>query len=321
MARAMAKSAQRETSSAERTGSSSPADGARPKVAYVMGAGRSGSTILGIALGNCEGLLYAGEVDKWLQRAGDPPLGGEQRERFWRAVREGVEVSSSLTGGAARGFESSSAPLRMRFWSEQRRLRGPYRRFAGELYRAIARVAGASTVVDTSHFPRRARELQHVEGIELYLLLIVRDPQGIVASWGRRDVVEPRFTMLQTNAYMWLTYLISLFVFLRHPRERRLLVRHEDLVADPARVVRDILDCMGSSAPLPDFGALRTGVAFQGNRVARAEVVSLNGSAAAPARRSRTTAALQLPWKIVFARLRPVAGAAGRRGRARTEAA
>jgi Sulfotransferase family len=315
MAPAMAKSAPPETFTDERTGSPSPEQGGRPKIAYVMGAGRSGSTILGITLGNCDGVVYAGEMDKWLRRAGDPPLGGEQRERFWREVRESVEVSPSLTGKVARCLEASSAPFRMRFWGQQRRLRGPYRKFAGELYRAIAGVAHATHIVDTSHFPRRARELQHVEGIELYLLFIVRDPQSIVASWDRDDVVEPRFTVLQTNAYMWLTYLISLVVFLRHPRERRLLVRHEDFVADPQAVVRDILDTMGSAAPLPDFTALETGVAFQGNRIARSERVSLNGSAPRPARSSRVTAILQLPWRIVFSRLGPVAGAQASRGR------
>lgn len=313
MAPAMARSAPTRTHTADRPAQASPDPLARPKVAYVMGAGRSGSTILGIALGNCDGVVYAGEMDKWLRRAGDPPLGGEERERFWREVREEVDVSPELTGKVARCLEASSAPFRRRFWGEQRRLRGPYRRFAGELYRAIAQVAGAAGVVDTSHFPRRARELQHVEGIDLYLLFLVRDPQSIVASWDRDDVVEPRFTPLQTNAYMWLTYLISLLVFLRHPRERRLLVRHEDFLADPAAVVRDILDLIGSSAPLPDFGELRTGVAFQGNRVAREQVVSLNGSAPKPSRFSLLTAVLQLPWKLVFSLLGPVAGASARR--------
>ncbi|HTZ86602.1 MAG TPA: sulfotransferase [Solirubrobacteraceae bacterium] len=285
----------------------------RPKVAYVMGAGRSGSTILGITLGNCDGVIYAGEMDKWLRCSGDPPLGGEERERFWREVRERVDVDPELTGKVARCLEASSAPFRARFWGKQRHLRGPYRRFAGELYRTIAQVGHARQIVDTSHFPRRARELQHVEGIDLYLLFLVRDPQSIVASWDRDDVVEPRFTPLQTNAYMWLTYLISLFVFLRHPRKRRLLVRHEDFVANPEGVVRDILDRMESSAPLPDFEELRTGVAFQGNRVAREQVVSLNGSAPRPPRFSLLTAVLQLPWKLVFSLLGPVAGASARR--------
>ncbi|HEX4467726.1 MAG TPA: hypothetical protein VH025_11110, partial [Solirubrobacteraceae bacterium] len=46
------------------------------KVLYVMGAGRSGSTILGVMLGNCEGIFYAGELDKWLPREGRPKREG-----------------------------------------------------------------------------------------------------------------------------------------------------------------------------------------------------------------------------------------------------
>jgi sulfotransferase family protein len=274
-----------------------------------MGAGRSGSTILGITLGNCENIFYAGELDKWLRRSGKPPLGGEERERFWEDVRENIDVAPSLLGKDARCLEQSSAPFRVRSWAKQRRLRKPYRHFSQELYQVIARTAGVTHIVDTSHFPRRARELQSLDGIELHLLFVVRDPQSVVASWNRGDVIEPRFDERTTNAYLWLTYLLSLFVFLRHPRNRRLLVRHESLVADPEGVLRDIFDASGSSAGMPDFTALQTGIPFQGNRVARSEVVSLNRSASPPARRSLATAVLQLPWKLVFARLRPAAGA------------
>ncbi len=280
-----------------------------PKVLYVVGAGRSGSTILGITLGNCEGIFYGGELDKWLRRSGKPPLGGAEREKFWREVREDMDVPESLLGKDARCLEQSSAPFRIGSWRAQRRLRKPYRRFSQELYRAIARTAGATHIVDTSHFPRRARELQSLDGIELYLLFVVRDPQSVVASWNRDDVVEPRFDTRTTNAYLWLTYLLALFVFLRHPRERRLLVRHEDFLANPQGVLRDIFDCTGSSATIPDFTALKTGIPFQGNRVARSEVVSLKGSAPRPPRRSLATAVLQQPWQMIFARLRPVAGA------------
>ena len=50
-----------------------------------------------------------------------------------------------------------------------------------------------SCIVDSSHFPRRARELQALNGIDLYILFLVRDPHSVVASWGREDVIEPQF--------------------------------------------------------------------------------------------------------------------------------
>ena len=55
-----------------------------------MGAGRSGSTILGVCLGNCDGVFYAGELDKWLPRKGRPAGEREERRELWSRVRERV---------------------------------------------------------------------------------------------------------------------------------------------------------------------------------------------------------------------------------------
>src|SRR2546423_15271469 len=54
----------------------------RPKVVYVMGAGRSGSTILGVTLGNCADVFFAGELDKWLALSGKPTGEDTERVRF-----------------------------------------------------------------------------------------------------------------------------------------------------------------------------------------------------------------------------------------------
>jgi len=273
-----------------------------------MGAGRSGSTILGVALGNCERFFFAGELDKWLARSGVPQLEDSERSRFWSAVRREVDGAENLFGYAAqRCLERSSALFRIREWPNRARLRERYRRVSESLYRAVAGQAGAACVIDTSHYPLRARELQALRGIDLYLLFLVRDPQSVVASLNRRDVAERRFDVLTANAYLWLTYLVSLFVFLRHRRDRRLFVRHEELIAEPETVLRQILVLAGSpEAEIPDLARLQTGLAFQGNRLLRSDVLALDRTADRRARSSRLTALLQLPWTIVFARLRAV---------------
>jgi Sulfotransferase family len=281
---------------------------ARPKVIYVMGAGRSGSTILGVTLGNCEQFFFAGELDKWLARSGVPQLEDAERLRFWSAVREKVDGAEELFGYAAqRCLERSSALFRIREWPNRGRLRGPYRRVSENVYRAVAGEAGAACVIDTSHYPLRARELRGLRGVDLYLLFLVRDPQSVVASLDRRDVVERRFDAPTANAYLWLTYLVSLFVFLRYRRDRRLFVRHEDLLAEPETVLRRILALVGSPAPIPDLARLRTGLAFQGNRLLHSEELALEQRAQRPARSSRLTALVQLPWTVLFSRLRAAA--------------
>jgi hypothetical protein len=248
----------------------------RPQVLYVMGAGRSGSTILGVALGNCDGLFYAGELDKWLLRSGESPLDGDERACFWAAVRRRVRGAEPLFGGQAhRYLERSSALLRPRSCLARRRIRAPYRRVMDELYRAIAESSGAGCVVDTSHYPLRARELQSLRGIDLYLILLARDPRDVVASFAREDVVEPRFRPSTTRVYLLLTHLLSVLVFHRQPRDRRIVVFHEDFLADPRGVLQSLLDQLGRRASLPDLHALRTGIPFQGNRLVRKDVVSL----------------------------------------------
>jgi hypothetical protein len=279
----------------------------KPKVVYVMGAGRSGSTILGIALGNCADFFYAGELDKWLPNAGVTPLDGVGRARFWGEVRRDVSGADSLLGYAARCLERSSSLFRARRWTVGRRLRAPYRRVAAELYRAVSRTAGARHVVDTSHYPLRARELQRASDIDLYLVFLVRDPQSVVASFARSDVREPTFGTLKTNAYLWLTHLLSLVVFLSQRPDRRVFLRHEDLIANPEGVLRGLLGWLDAPAGLPDLNALRTGIPIEGNRIVREDVVSFERQAGPSARRSILTRLLQLPWVPVFARLRPVA--------------
>ena len=203
-----------------------PARAGRTRVIYVMGAGRSGSTILGVALGNCDGVFFAGELDRWFARSG-VPRGDGARAAFWAGVLARMRDATDVFATNTTLMERSSAVLDPRNWGARRRLRARYREVSQELYEAIAAAGGANAVVDTSHYPLRARELQTLANVELHLLFLVRDPQSVVASLGRRDVPERRFNEPVANAYLWLTHLFSVFVFLRHPRERRVLVRHE----------------------------------------------------------------------------------------------
>jgi hypothetical protein len=282
--------------------------GERPKVVYVMGAGRSGSTIFGVTLGNCANVFYAGELDAWLVRSGVPQLDDGRRTRFWSAVREDVNGAAELFGNEAqRCLERSLAVFRVNRCPARRRIPRRYRRVAEDLYRAIARASGATHIVDTSHYPLRARELQRLRGVDLYLVYLVRDPQSVVASFRRRDVAQYSKSPLTTNVYLWLTNLLAVSVFLRHRRDRRLLVRYEELIADPAEMLRDILARIDSEAAPPRLTELSTGIPFQGNRVIRSEVISLEREAPPPARASRMTAWLQLPWRVVLARLGPAA--------------
>ena len=277
-----------------------------------MGTARSGSTILGVTLGNCKDVFYAGELGGWLTKSGVPRLGGEERTRFWRIVREEVDGADLFGKEAQLSIERSLSLFRVHKWPVRRRLRRRYRRVTEQLYTAIARTAQATHIVDTSSYPLRARELQRLEDIDLYLVFIVRNPQSVIASFTRSDWRFSNSTVI-TNLYLWLTNALSVFVFLRHPREKRLFLRHEDFIADPEGVLRAVLECGESVATVPDLTSLRIGIPFQGNRLLwSGETISLRNAADAPLQRSRITTVLQLPWAAVFSRLKPAAAASPR---------
>ncbi len=289
-----------------------------PKVLYVMGAGHSGSTILGVTLGNCEGFFYAGELEEWTLRSGEPRFGGAERARFWRRVRNEVPGAEDLYGREVRDLlERSSAVLRPDAVMARRRLGPRYREVTESVYRAVARTAGASHVVDTSHFPLRARELQAIDGIDLYIVFLVREPQSVIGSYthhiNRHAVLERATRVLTKNIDLWLTHAIALRVFERQPPERRLFLRHEDFIADPEGVLRRILEMVGSPAAIPDLSQLRTGLPLQGNRLLWSDVVALKSKPVPPAQGSRVTGWLQRPWQAVLGRLQPSASAGAHR--------
>ena len=279
---------------------------------FVMGSGHSGSTILSVTLGNCTGWFYAGELQNFLTNGGTPTLGGVARSRFWGVVRDAVPDAEALFGNdSQRLIERSMSLLRVGSWARRRRLRPRYRRIAQQLFEAIADSAGVTYVIDSSHFPLRARELQSVSGIELYLIFLVRDPQRVIPSINRlinrNDALERIIAVFRRNVDLWLTHLLSVWVFTRQPSERRIFVRYEDFLAAPEEVVRQILRCAQSPAEVPDLQNLSTGLPLHANRLVRAETVALREESDADRPHSRVTELLQRPWAPVLARMSPAA--------------
>src|SRR4051812_48278086 len=172
-----------------------------------MGSVRSGSTILGVALGNCDRVFHAGELDRWLRWCGEPAYRGPGADAFWAGIRERLQGHRDLCGDACfRCLEHSTAILRPLRRLRARRLRGRYGAFNRDLYDALAAAAGADTVVDTAHYPLRARELRRVPGIELYLVFLVRDPDAVVEAF-RTTEGKDRKRLLAANAYLLVTQL------------------------------------------------------------------------------------------------------------------
>lgn len=273
------------------------------KVVYIMGAGRSGSTLLGVALDAASGFFYAGELDAWLRRRGVPNDKRPAVTAFWQDVAGRLDgsVPEVLLGTEHQSaVEHSASFLRPRARLRAKSIVPAYRRFNKRLFDTVAALAESNVIVDSSHYPLRARELRRAEGLEMYLVLLVRSPHGVVNSF-KRNTKQGEKSLVSANVYIWLTHLLSVLVYVTHPRGRRMFLRYERLVREPADVVAEIGRLVGSPSATDGGRELQVGRAFQGNRLLQSSSVRIEPSHSRVAERSVVTMLAQLPWTIAFA--------------------
>jgi hypothetical protein len=269
------------------------------RVVYIMGPARSGSTLLGVLLENCEGFFYAGELDAWLRNCGKPSYVRPSTVAFWGRIEQQLVNYRGLCGDLClRKIEHSTACLRPSYAWRARKLRPAYRDFNRELFVALSELAESDTIVDSSHYPLRARELRRIGGLDVSVVFLTRDARAIIASF-HRTPGEGAKGFLAANAYLWWTHLLSVIVFLSHPCNRRLVVRYSDLTTNPAAVGERVLRMVGSDSPAPLTRELNTGRPLAGNRILRDAYVHLEERPRTESGRwAMLTAFLQSPWTL-----------------------
>lgn len=254
------------------------ARGRRPlKVLSVVGAGRSGTTVLASIFGEIEGFGSAGELrflwDRGVQQ--DRPCGcGEPPSRcaVWspvvRQVLESLDQHAPGTtvddivsaqrlltrgDGLARALGSRPAS------DEHRQALHLVRQATGLACSAFADVTGSRVVVDTSKRPVDAAVLAGVPEVEHYVLHVVRDPHAVVHSWRRpktfRAAGETRAIAtrgLTSTVLRWRANCRGAEELRGHlPPSRWVRMRYEDFAARPRLSVQEILGFMGEAGSTP----------------------------------------------------------------------
>lgn len=163
-----------------------------PRVVFILGASRSGTSITADIVGEHDGVVNLGEVH-WLGRygidgpnicgCGEPILKCD----FWRDVLARVFGSAEPFQQIDEYRTLQSRVARTRHlprWLSGRI--GPEERRYAEIRTAVtvaaAEVAGVDTVVDASKFPVDLMALR-IGGLEVTPLHVTRDVRGVVCSW------------------------------------------------------------------------------------------------------------------------------------------
>lgn len=245
----------------------------RVRVLYIAGTGRSGSTLLARMLGQVPGLVSVGEVRHFLARGN---LDGPADVRcgcgaffsqcpFWTTVRDRLRERGHVVDGRAVARLTRSVD-RIRYvagvYSPWRpaRFHQRYRAFMSlltDFYRVVLEVGEGTIVVDESKDLSLLYLLAREPEVELSVLHLVRDSRGVAHSWTRRRrkpeyvAVEeylPRYSPIY-SALDWNLRNVATFVA-RIWADRYVRVRYEDLVAEPRRTMRQLLEALGWPAQL-----------------------------------------------------------------------
>lgn len=226
---------------------------------YVVGKGRSGSTLLDDLLGTIPGVASLGELRQLWSRG----FTGDYRCACGRLVREcdvwcgAVAAAVGSTHGAdltrAASLESASAAWRR---IPAQLVRGAddgdraYGTLLGRLYDDLGARLGAQVLVDSSKWPVPVGALGAVPGWEAWILHLVRDPRAVAHSYRRRkggagQPELPRFGAVHSSL-SWSARNAAAELGRRVvPPARFRRIRYEDLVADPPGTVRSLADWLG----------------------------------------------------------------------------
>jgi hypothetical protein len=235
------------------------------RVVFIGGLGRSGSTLLDRMLDRLDDVCSVGELVHLWQRglAENNRCGCGQRFRdcqFWCRVGEqafggwdalDVEEVLALKGAVDR---NRYVPLMVlpALWPPYRARLRRYLDLLERLYQAIRQVSGRPLLVDASKHASHAFLVRRLRGLDLRLVHLVRDSRGVAFSWTklmrRAEVVDGDALMAtDTPLRMSARYVSYNLLFHLLPRlgVRRLLLRYESLVGDPAGELTRVLDHAG----------------------------------------------------------------------------
>ncbi|MGH2739322.1 MAG: sulfotransferase [Actinomycetota bacterium] len=237
------------------------------KVLYIVGWGRSGSTILGNVLGELDGFFHTGELwGLW----GSFEKGPEGFHARRCGCGERVE-DCEIWGPALRTCASGLYPAEVKRWYKKvvrlrytvRLIRGrpatgtsrealaAYLELLNCLYATIADATDSRVIVDSSSRPPDAAVLRMLSGVRPYFLHMVRDPRAVAYSWTRQTLRPDTRRELprhgSTNSTInWLTWnLAAEMLGRRNGSEGYLRIRYEDFVRDPRETVLAIADFVG----------------------------------------------------------------------------
>jgi hypothetical protein len=284
------------------------------KIVYVVGCGRSGTTLLGFALGNSDRTLDLGEVLDFVRFRGHPNGFGPETANyaFWDAVLRDVEKTlGGIDFGRVAELQSlvdshkSFLPLAVLGDSFRRQAVSEYRLFISALYDRIQSEGSADVLIDSSKYPSRLLHLLKVYPDDrIRVIHLIRNPVELARVMEKSVQSKPR-SFLEGMLYFFVINVFSRLVTRSLGPDRCLRLHYEDLVSQPEKTLKRIGDTFAvDTAPAVEkirrSEPLRRGYVFNGNRMRMQDLVVFRKSSGVTPQRSYMERAFERLARLAF---------------------
>jgi len=238
----------------------------KPKILYIAGWGRSGTTIVGGILGHAPGFFHGGEILYLAKRGREGNYlcgcGEPLREcKVWNEVlthvgrHDGSDTLDLLAEIQDQVARTRRLPILLglgRFGITARKEERLVRLLT-ELYSKIQETTQARWIVDSSKSPAYGRLLSMSPDLDVYVLHLIRDPRATGVSWRKwkydaaaRGYLD-RYGRVK-NVTLWMVWnaFIEAFWNRRETRARYHRLRYETFAARPREAIQAVFDFVGS---------------------------------------------------------------------------
>ena len=265
------------------------------KLIYIMGAGRSGTTMLDILLGNGKDNLSLGELTRYFELGGIPRNNEVDtvKDRFWKYFQKtyelklGHEINFEEVYSRHRTLEHPKQFLTNFLGRNTQSEQSQYKKEMEIFFEVLSEIVNEAHIVDSSKYQPRALNLGRVfkgktAQFELCFVYLVRDPVSVIQSFGKNVEEQVSRHWFSANIYFFLINLFSSLTLwkLKGMGYKTMKVKYEDYVQEPIECLSVIeksfdIDLSQTKARIQAGDDLEIGPLFDGNRLRLKESVKL----------------------------------------------
>lgn len=212
----------------------------KKKIIYLIGPGRSGTTLFGLLLSNFNSYLYVGELSHWTHFKGIPTSSDEDNLKFWLKIKKRVKKADKyIEVDFHKYFEHYYSLLYpLKFLSSKLRLE--YYNYINELYDSIFSESKCKVIIDSSHYPFRAYWLKKLSNLDVKIIYLTRNPIKIINSFQKENIEQQPKGVLIANFYLFFANFFTLLIYYLYPKERRMKIKYEDLIENTNQILEDL---------------------------------------------------------------------------------